>query len=67
MDVLPNVAKAGAIQSPDAKGAAVVFYRNPLATTDLDLLRLSRKGNKMRKFFFQEFTNDEFLNAWWWL
>jgi hypothetical protein len=32
----PNVAKAGAIQSQDAKGAAVVIYCNPLATPDLD-------------------------------
>jgi len=31
-----NVAKAGAIQSQDAKGAAVVIYCNPLATPDLD-------------------------------
>jgi hypothetical protein len=32
----PNVAKAGAIQSQGAKGAAVVFYCKPLATPDLD-------------------------------
>jgi putative N6-adenine-specific DNA methylase len=32
----PNVAKAGAIQSQGAKGAAVVIYCNPLATPDLD-------------------------------
>ena len=32
----PNVAKAGAIQSQGAKGAAVVYYCNPLATPDLD-------------------------------
>jgi len=34
--IIPNVAKAGAIQSQGAKGAAVVFYCNPLATPDLD-------------------------------
>jgi len=32
----PSVAKAGAIQSQGAKGAAVVIYCNPLATPDLD-------------------------------
>ena len=36
MTIYPNVAKAGAIQSQGAKGAAVVFYCNPLATPDLD-------------------------------
>ena len=32
----PNVAKAGAIQSQGAKGAAVVIYCNLLATPDID-------------------------------
>jgi len=32
----PNFAKAGAIQSQGAKGAAVVVYCEPLATPDLD-------------------------------
>jgi hypothetical protein len=31
-DSYPNIAKAGEIQSQDAKGAAVVIYCNPLAT-----------------------------------
>jgi len=34
--VVPNVAKAGAIQSQGTKGAAVVIYCNPLATPDLN-------------------------------
>ena len=37
--VYPNVAKAGGIQSQDAKGAAVGIYCNPLATPELDSSR----------------------------
>jgi len=33
---LPNVAKAGALQSQGGKGEAVVNYRKPLATKDLE-------------------------------
>jgi len=40
----PNVAKAGAIQSQGAKGAAVVIYCNPLATPDLDCSGFPARG-----------------------
>jgi hypothetical protein len=34
--VYPGVAKAGELQSQGAKGAAVVGYRKPLGTSDLE-------------------------------
>jgi len=33
--VIPNVAKAGGLQSPGVKGEAVLDYRNLLTTQDL--------------------------------
>jgi hypothetical protein len=33
--LVPNVAKAGVLQSQGVKGEAVISYRNPLTTKDL--------------------------------
>jgi hypothetical protein len=33
--IIPNVAKAGGLQSQGVKGEAVVGYRDPLTTQDL--------------------------------
>jgi len=58
----PNAEKAGGIQS---QGGSRIVLLQSLGNAGSGFLRLSRKGNNMKKIlFFQEFTLGEFLNAW---